>query len=164
MKNCPFCNAELEDSVRFCRSCGTAQPGPDYLTSVSDYIIPEKVEPEPEISPYDHTAEYEATDAAQHKLYAMLVYLLGLVGVVITMLGAKGSDYAAFHVRQGLKLTVVDALILLATVLLCWTVIVPVAAVGCLAALGVVRFICSVWVCQGKAVEAPIIRSFGFLK
>lgn len=26
MKNCPVCNAQLEDSVRFCSRCGTAQP------------------------------------------------------------------------------------------------------------------------------------------
>lgn len=164
MKKCPFCNAELEDSVRFCRNCGTAQPGPDYLTSASDYLTHAEVPVEPEINPYDHTGEYECSDIAQNKLYAMLVYLLGLVGIVMAMLAAKSSDYASFHIRQGLKLTVVDAVVILFTAVLCWTVIVPVAALVLLAALAVLRFVCFVWVCQGKAVEVPIVRSLGFLK
>ena len=164
MKRCPFCNAELEDSVRFCRACGTAQPGPDYLTAAADYIPQEEVSAEPEISPWDHTAEFEAPDVAQNKLYAMLVYLLGLVGIVIAMLGAKGSEYVAFHVRQGLKLTVVDGLIVLVTARLCWTVIVPVAVAVCLVVLTVIRLVCFLWVCQGKAVEVPLIRNIGFLK
>ena len=164
MKKCPFCHAELEDSVRFCRACGTAQPGPDYLTSGSDYEIPENVTAEPEISPYDHTAEYEAADVEQHKLYAMLVYVLGIVGVIVDMLGAKESEYTAFHVRQGLKLIVLDGLIALVTVPLFWTRVVPVLALVCLGVLCVVRVICFVRVCKGKAVEAPIIRNFSFLK
>ena len=94
----------------------------------------------------------------------MLVYLLGLVGIVIAMLGAKGSEYVAFHVRQGLKLTVVDGLIVLVTALLCWTVIVPVAVAVCLVVLTVIRLVCFLWVCQGKAVEVPVIRNIGFLK
>lgn len=164
MKNCPFCNAELEDSVRFCRNCGTAQPGPDYLTSGVEYVTPETAMPELQVDPWDHTGEFEEKDAVQHRLYAMLVYLLGLVGVVVAMVGAKESEYAAFHIRQGLKLTVVDALIVMAAVLLCWTVIVPVAALIVMAVLAAVRFICFLWVCRGRAVEVPIIRSLGFLK
>lgn len=167
MKKCPFCNAELEDNVRFCRNCGTAQPGPDYMNASAYELTPPPVQAapqEPEANPYDHTAEFEQGDIAQNRLYAMLVYLLGLVGILIAMLGARDSAYASFHVRQGLKLTVLDALLAIAAALLCWTVIVPIAAGVCLVILVAVRLIGFADVCQSKAVEVPIVRSFGFLK
>ncbi len=94
----------------------------------------------------------------------MLVYLAGAIGIIIALLVGSASPYAAFHVRQALKFFVVETLITLVSLLLCWTVIVPIAA-GILAiALWVVKIICFFQICSGKAKEPAIIRSFGFLK
>ena len=48
--------------------------------------------------------------------------------------------------------------------LLCWTIIVPIAAGIAYIVLAVVKIICFFQICSGKAKEPAIIRSFGFLK
>ena len=50
------------------------------------------------------------------------------------------------------------------TAILCWTVIVPIAAGIFYAVLWVVKIICFVSICKGEAKEPVIIRSFTFLK
>ena len=70
----------------------------------------------------------------------------------------------AFHVRQALKFAVLDTLLGLISLVLCWTVVVPILAGIAAVVLLVVRIICFVQICQGKAVEPAVIRSFGFLK
>ena len=66
------------------------------------------------------------------------------------------------HVRQGLKLLVVEMLVLVIGS------IIPILgwiAMGiCVIILLVVEIICFVRVCKGQAKEAPIIGNFGFLK
>ena len=94
----------------------------------------------------------------------MLVYLMGAVGIVIALLASHSSPYAAFHVRQALKFTVVNILMAICTVLLCWTFIVPIAYLIMLVVLWVIKIICFFQICAGKAKEPAIIRSLGFLK
>ncbi len=114
--------------------------------------------------PYDHTAEFTAKDISDNKVIAMLVYLLGTMGIIIALLGAHSSPYAAFHVRQALKFTVIYVLMGIITVFLCWTLIVPLAALLAILVLFVVKIICFFSICKGQAKEPPIIRSFGFLR
>lgn len=52
----------------------------------------------------------------------------------------------------------------LITVVLCWTVIVPIVSGIFIPVLLVVKVICFFSICSGKAKEPPIIRSFKFLK
>lgn len=154
MKICPYCNAQLDDEAQFCRNCGAIQPDAEELFQTQQTYE----------DPFDHTKEYEEKDISEHKLLAMVSYLLGPVGVIISLLAGKDSPYAMFHVRQSLKFTVADTLLAFLALVLCWTVIVPIAAGICVAALLVVRVICFVQVCKGRAVEPAIIRSVGFLK
>ena len=119
---------------------------------------------QPYVDPKDHTAEFDAKDVTENKVVAMLPYLLGAVGIIIAALTAKDSAYVKFHIRQTLKITVLNALLALITAALCWTVIVPIAAAVCIIILLVVRIICFVNVCSGKAKEPAIVSSFGFLK
>lgn len=114
--------------------------------------------------PYDHTAEFTAKDISDNKVIAMLVYLLGTMGIIIALLGAHSSPYAAFHVRQALKFTVIYVLMGIITVFLFWTLIVPLAALLAILVLFVVKIICFFSICKGQAKEPPIIRSFGFLR
>lgn len=118
---------------------------------------------QPAVDSFDHTSEFDAKDIADNKLYAMLVYLLSVVGVVIALLVKKDSPFLEFHIKQGLKLVIVETIVSLATGLLCWTCIAPVVGSVILIALTVVQIVCIIDVCNGKAKDAPIIRSIKFL-
>ena len=94
----------------------------------------------------------------------MLVYLLGTMGIIIALLAARDSNYIAFHVRQAMKITVTTILTIIVTAILCWTIIVPIAAGIFLTVIYVIKIICFFQICSGKAKEPAIIRSIGFLK
>lgn len=117
----------------------------------------------PYVDPKDHTAEFTPKDISDHKVFAMLPYLLGTLGIIVALLAAKDSNYIMFHVREALKITVCSILVGIVSALLCWTVIVPIAGAVCAIILLVVKIICFFQVCQGKAKEAAIVSSFGFL-
>ena len=95
---------------------------------------------------------------------AMLPYLMGTIGIIIALLACRDSAYTYFHVRQALKITVCTILVTIITAVLFFTVIVPIAGGICAVILFVVKIICFFQVCSGKAKEAPIVSSFGFLK
>ena len=59
------------------------------------------------------------------------LYPFSWIGVIVALLGSHDSKFAAFHVKQALKLTVVNTLLGLCAGILCWTVIVPIAAGVC---------------------------------
>ena len=84
--------------------------------------------------------------------------------MIIAILAQKDSAYVAFHVRQALKLTVCTVLVGFISLILCWTIIVPIIGAIAAVVLLVVDIICFFRVCSGKAIEAPIVSSFGFLK
>lgn len=113
---------------------------------------------------FDHTRDFDPKDISENKVTAMAAYLLGPLGVIIALLAAQDSPYAKFHMRQSLKFVVVEALIAIIAVLLCWTLIIPAAAGVILIILNVIKIITIVQVGGGKAVEPAIIRSLGFLK
>lgn len=117
----------------------------------------------PYVDPKDHTAEFTPQDISEHKVFAMLPYLLGTIGIIIALLAAKDSKYIMFHVREALKLTVCSILVGIVSLLLCWTVIVPMAGGVCAIIILVVKIICFFQICSGKAKEAAIVSSFGFL-
>lgn len=126
------------------------------------------VQPMPPAQPVfvvtDHTAEFEAEDISENKVIAMAAYLLGVVGIIIALLAAPNSAYAAFHSRQALKLEIVSMLLVLVTAVLFWTFIIPILSGLCMMILAVVRIICFVHVCMGKAKDAPLISALPFLK
>lgn len=163
MKTCPICQTQVDDDTVFCTNCGAkfagaepaaAAPGAAYAPQ-STY---------PVFDPYDHTAEFDSKDVSENKIFSMLGYLFGLIGIIIALLGSNSSPYAAFHIRQALKFTIVDILMLICTLLLCWTLIVPVAFVVMSIVLSVIKIICFFQICSGKAIEPAIIRSLKFLK
>lgn len=174
MKICPNCNTQLDDNAVFCFNCGTqfaggaqqnadnrqayqAPPPPNYGAQAQPNYTQT-------LDPYDHTAEFDPKDISENKVISMLVYLLGAVGIIIALLASNNSPYAAFHVRQALKFTVVSILSSIISVLLCWTIIVPLACVILSVALFVIKFICFFQICSGKAKEPAIIRKLNFLK
>lgn len=113
--------------------------------------------------PYDHTSEFTAEDVRDNKVFCLIVYLIGIPGIIIAMLAANSSPFVGFHVRQALKITVVSTLTVIASAVLCWTIIIPIAGVVFIGVLSIIRIICFFRICSGKAIEAPIVRSIGFL-
>ena len=184
----------MDDNLAFCMNCGTqlpaGQPAPapavpptpqptpaaamtpppasPYVNQVPPQNGPygniQPGQPAPVFDPYDHTAEFTAKDISDNKVVSMLVYLMGAIGIVIALLAANSSPYAAFHVRQALKFTVVNILLGIAAAVLCWTFIVPIAAGIAALALLVIKIICFFQICKGKAIEPYLIRSLTFLK
>lgn len=168
MKVCPICHSQVSDESNYCTMCGNrllddTQPVP-YQPPVYQNAYQQPVYPQPVYDPYDHTAEFEAADVSRNKLYALAMYLLGVVGMIIALLGAKDSAYVQFHLRQNLKFLIVEALLAICAVLLAITFIIPILAAVALAVVEVIRVIAFCQVCRGKAKEPAIIRSLGFLK
>ncbi len=166
MKTCPACNTQLQDDATFCSACGTPiaaeaneqQGAPVYAQPAPQYAAVQAVDP------YDHTAEFDETDISENKCYAMLIYLMSIIGIIIALLASKDSPYIKFHLRQAIKIEVVTILLALAASILSFTIIVPIAAAICLVILVVIRIICFFQICSGKAVEPAIVRSLKFLK
>lgn len=163
MKECPVCHARLDDAVKFCPACGTgfAQAqgaGQNPTTNSNPYAYAAPADP------YDHTAEFDPKDVSDNKVYAMLPYLVGVIGVIVALLAAKESKYLAFHIRQSIKLTVTEILVAIATALLCWTIIVPIAGGICFLILVVLRIIAFFQICGGKSKEPAIVRGLSFLR
>lgn len=167
MKNCPNCRSQVRDDAAFCPVCGTTLDTihitpiqrPQEQTDQSTYIPPQ-----PEFDPYDHTEKFDPEDIRSQKLICMIAYLLDFVGVIIALLMSKESPYVQFHIRQSLKLTVLEILLSLIVLALCWTVIVPVLGAIALIVLMVVRFVAFTQVCGGEAKEPTLVRGIGFLK
>ncbi|MCQ5131372.1 zinc ribbon domain-containing protein [Butyricicoccus faecihominis] len=167
MKTCPICGAQEEDQAAFCTKCGAAFAAQEQSgggAAPPHHTPPQYAAPQAVYNPFDHTAEFTAKDISENKVVAMLCYLMGTLGVIIALLGSHTSPYAAFHVRQSLKFTVLDILLLLIGLIFFWTVLVPIACAICYVVLGVVRIICFFSICKGNAKEPPIVRSFGFLR
>ena len=94
MKVCTNCHLSFPDSASHCTQCGAP------LTTVAD---------QPPVysgDPLDHTAEFDPADISANKVFALIPYLMGWVGVIITLLASSSSPYAGFHVRQALKIQI----------------------------------------------------------
>lgn len=162
MKICPNCRNQMADDALYCPVCGAAV-APNPAPAPSFMEPPAYVPPVPKADPYDHTEKFSASDIADHKLLCMLVYLLDVVGLIIALLAAKESEYTAFHMRQSMKYTVLEALTGIAAALLSWTFIVPILALVAIIILMVLKLISFAQVCKGQAKEPAIIRSIKFL-
>ena len=148
MKVCMNCHLTYDDAAQVCAQCGNP------LTSVT----PQQADP------FDHTASFDAADISDNKVFAMLPYLMSWVGIIIALLAGNASPYAAFHVRQALKIQICYALLGIIAAVLGITIIVPIACAVCCVILFVVNIICFFHVCAGKAKEPAIVRGLGFLK
>ncbi|HAA99993.1 MAG TPA: zinc ribbon domain-containing protein [Ruminococcaceae bacterium] len=151
MKFCPNCGTQMEDNAAFCPKCGVQPNAAPNVTYAP-------------VDPYDHTAEFDPQDISDNKVYAMLVYLMGTIGIIIALLAAQNSRFVAFHVRQALKIVAVNLLMVIASAVLFWTIIVPIAAGVMAVVFWVIKIICFFQICSGKAKEPAIIRSLGFMK
>lgn len=165
MRICPICHSQNGDENYYCTMCGNRLPDDPQSVPERPPVYQQPIHQAVAVyDPYDHTASFDGQDIAGHKLYAMTMYLLGIVGMIIALLGGKDSAYVQFHLRQNLKFLVVEALLVLIAALLGITIIIPIAAGICLVIVEVIKLISFFQVCGSKAKEPAIIRSLGFLK
>ena len=150
MAFCEKCGAQIPENSTFCAACGApvaaqAQPAQTPEQPVAQPQAPEQ-QPQPPVypqqpvyqqpvyqqpvypqqpmyDPADHTAEFDPEDISQNKVIAMAAYILGTVGIIIALLAAPQSKYAAFHSRQALKLDIVSTLLILVSAVLAFTFI-----------------------------------------
>lgn len=160
MKTCPNCHAQMDDKVTFCSQCGAKMDGAASTANANPQQPQQKV---PFVDPYDHTAEFQAKDIADNKLFALVAYVMGTLGIIMAMLVNRNSEYLMFHVKQAVKFTLVSVALGLVTAVLFWTVIIPILSGIALAGLLVIRIISIVQVCMGKAKEPFLIRNLKFL-
>nr|WP_027870966.1 zinc ribbon domain-containing protein [[Eubacterium] cellulosolvens] len=144
-------------------------------------------------NPYDHTADFKPEDISDNKVMAMILYLCGTFGLILALL-YKRSAYVTFHVRQILKLLLFKILTGIFAGIIGFFIslfsvgeIINSLSYGTLGAasfvLGsaaftvplfitgivsmvilVIKIICFFHVCNGKAIEAPIVRSIRFMR
>ncbi|WP_022764416.1 zinc-ribbon domain-containing protein [Butyrivibrio sp. XPD2006] len=111
--------------------------------------------------PSDHTADFDAKDIADNKLFAALPYFFSCLAGILAGLYVRDSEFIKFHTKVNIQYDIISVIILLffAIPIVGWIV----GAVLLLIVL-VCRVISIIYVLQGKAKDAPIIGSIGFLK
>ena len=125
MKNCPRCNAQMEDNAVFCQNCGF---------SVAQQAEPQAQQPQynqyaaapaPVVDQYDHTAEFSAEDVSENKLLAAVIYVSSILGIIVALIAqsSRKSKYLDFHIKQGLKSFVVMFFLGVIGAVLSWTCI-----------------------------------------
>lgn len=113
---------------------------------------------------FDKTELFSEEDVKNNRLFAVLIYLTGAVGIIISMIYDKNSPYLSFHRNEGIKIAITEALILLVSLLLFWTFIIPVLGTAALITLNVIKLISASWTLKGQSKEALILRNINILK
>lgn len=113
---------------------------------------------------FDRTELFSEEDVNENRLYALLLYLTGIIGIIIALLKDKASPYLNFHINQVLKAVICETAVLIFSVLLCFTFIVPVFGVLIIFALNIIKLISALWVLKGYSKEILILRNIRDLK
>ncbi len=116
-----------------------------------------------EKSKWDKTALFSEEEVKAFRLTAVLIYLLGIFGIILALVTDKSSPYLKFHVTEGLKITVVSSALALISVLLSFTFIVPVLSAAGLIVCSVINIISAYKTLTGKSENAVIIRNLKIL-
>ena len=115
----------------------------------------------------DYSANFNPKDISENKVSAMAAYLLGPVGIIIALLIARDSAYAAFHVRQALKITICSVVLEIIAAILALFAMIPLVGIifklvliiisAIWLGVLVLRLIAIAQVCDGEAREPAVI-------
>ena len=118
---------------------------------------------EPEKNAWDKTELFSAEEIKEYRLTAVLIYLLGIFGIILALVTDKNSPYLKFHIAEGLKITAVTAALAIFSVLLAFTFIVPVLCTAGIAVCFLINLISAYKTLNGKSENAVIIRNLTIL-
>lgn len=116
------------------------------------------------IDPEDHTADFTPEDVSEHKIYALLVYIGGIIGIIPALLIGKDSPYLKFHVQQKMKLMVTSLLVTMVCSVTSFLIIPALLAGVAAIVVFVVNLICFFRTASGKSIEAPIVKDIKLFK
>lgn len=116
------------------------------------------------VDPADHTAEFTAEDVSAHKVYALLVYIAGIVGIIPALLIGKDSPYLKFHIQQKMKMMVSSLLVTMVASVTSILVLPVIAAAVVAVVIFVLNLICFFKTASGKSVEVPLIKDIKLFK
>jgi Protein of unknown function (DUF1113). len=173
MALCEKCGAEVADGIKMCATCGAETK----TEAVADKFVGIN-------NTADTTADFDASDIASNKLFAVLSYF-GLL-FLVPLFAAPNSKFAKFHANQGIILCIVTVAWTIVSMILGFVLalIFPIQRYtwSYTADRGVIYTIVSVilnliWIipavlvvlgiynaATGKAKELPIIGKFKILK
>lgn len=117
-----------------------------------------------EFDEFDKTELFNEEDVKENRLFALLLYLTGIIGIIIALLKDKDSPYLNFHIKQVLKAVICETAVLILSGLLCFTFIVPVFGVLIIFVLNVIKLISALWVLKGYSKEILLLRNISDLK
>lgn len=130
------------------------QPAPGFVPPYQAPVAP---------NPDDHTPEMDPEDIKENKLYAILVYLLGPIGIIIALLKDKESKFLNFHIKLSIKYLIVETILAVITAVLSFTIVIGIAGAVCLIIVAVLEIITFVQTCKGQAKDPAIIKKIKFL-
>lgn len=171
MKMCPNCRNQIEESAPCCPICGTiigTAPNFEWKQSpppVPEYTTEFRQIPTPADS-RDHTAQFSSCDISENKIFAAAAYILGPLGILIALLASPSSKFAMFHVRQALKLTVIEvlgALALVITSFILWIIrlrsLMALMIMAAMIGFVTIHLSCFAQVCSGKAADVLFLHN-----
>lgn len=179
LNTCPTCGRNTDGSDNMKNPSKAVDPFERYRKEIDEQIkqqekriadLQEKMKAEKEESEtpkkkkeklfdeYDKTELFEETDVNEHRFFAILIYLTGVVGIILALLKDKNSPYLKFHIQEGIKIVTLDALVLILSAILSWTVIVPILGIMTLLTSTVIKLTSTFWTYKGLTKNAIIIR------
>ena len=188
MKICANCGTQVPDDAVFCNNCGSAltesTPASAPSTEAGSAPVPtpapapvpdpqqgfqsqQGFQPQPafqqyqKFDPSDHTADFDPKDIADNKLFAALPYFFTCLVGILAGIYVKDSEFIKFHTKVSIQYDLAGILAML-------FIIIPIVGwiVGIVLEIVILvcRIISIVYVFQGKAKDAPLVGSIGFLK
>ncbi len=179
LEKCPTCGRNTDGSDNMKSQTNAVDPFERYRKEIDEQIKqqeqrisdlqkkmkeektdtePPKKKKEKVFDEYDKTELFEDADVQEHRFFAILIYLTGVVGIAISLLKDKSSPYLKFHIQEGLKIVAADALVLILCAVLSWTVIIPIISVVAVAASTAIKLTSAFWTYKGLTKNAIIIR------
>lgn len=155
MAFCTNCGKQIPDDAKVCPECGATLGSQGTSFNAADAL-----------NTADCTAQYDAKDIADNKVFGVLAYI-GIL-FLVPLLARKDSPFAKFHTNQGLVLFIFEFISGIVFGLLSCIPFVGwiFSLAGKLISLAFLVFMILgiVYAAQGQAKELPIIGKIKILK